>query len=160
MARQQSAAALKPAADVLSRSVSIRPWSRYQAEPDAQDTHANSLAIVLAMSQDVQRVRVRNPGDINRVDPGWACRMSEPGEDLDFHEAPPDRFGNGIGKNYEGYRIAFVEGEGYMRFENDGGERPADPAEIFMFRNDVSKAAESDAAIRDYARQKGIAWPA
>jgi hypothetical protein len=159
MARQQSAAALNPAADVLSRTVSIRPWSRYQAEPDAQDTHANSLAIVLAMSQDVQRIRVRNPGDINRVDPEWACRMAEPEEELDFHDAAPDRFENGVGKSYDGYRIAFVEGEGYVRFENDGSERPADPAEIFMFRNDITKAAKSDDGIRTYAEDKGIAWP-
>jgi hypothetical protein len=144
----------EPTTDVVSRSVRIGRWENFLPAPDRATQSAQDLATVAALSRDVVRFRVKKPGNTNHVDPARLCQMLSPKEDLGFHDRLPDRFENGIGKNYEGYRIAFVEGEGFYRIENDGRESAASPIEAFNFRADLAVAAQSDENIRKYISSK------
>ena len=126
------------------------------APPDRESLFAESLATIAALSRGVQRIRMKKPGNTNAVDPARLCLVLSPPESLDFHERKPDLFENGVGKSYEGHRIAFVEGEGFCRMENDGSERPAAPCEIFRFKADLADAARSDECLRRYIGRAGV----
>ena len=126
------------------------PWQRFLIPPEQAALLAavTLVSVGAACNPDVQRIRVRKPGNIDRVDPARACRMLEPEEDLGFRPCAPDVFEGGIGKNYGGFRLAFVEGEGFLRIENNGSETPAKPDEVAWFVRDLSNAATDDAGIK------------
>ncbi len=149
-------AAAHQATDVVSRTLRVPPWQNFMPVPDKAALFTESFATVAAMSQGVQRIKVRKPGNANSVDPALLCEMQAPSEELDFRERKPDLFDNGVGKNYNGYRIAFVGGEGFCRIEDDGSESAAQPGEIARFKEDLARAAESDSKLRDYIDAAGL----
>jgi len=162
MARARSAMlaeAPEHTTDVLSRRISINPWTAYKPAPEVAPAREDCRVTILRFSPDVLRFRVKKPGNTNQVDPARICEMLGPHENLDFRDSPPDRFDSGVGKSYDGYRIAFIEDEGYVRFNNDGSEGAAGPADVRRFIGDIARAARTDEGIRRYAAEKGILPP-
>jgi hypothetical protein len=148
---------IQPLTDrAVSRFVQIPPWQNFVVLADLDTQFARDFRELAAKSREVVRYKVRKPGNDNNVDPGRLCEILSPKEDFNFQDRMPDRFGSGIGKNYDGYRIAFVEDEGFYRIENDGKEIPATPTEVFRFRADLSEAAKTDDEIRKYTSEKKI----
>lgn len=156
MAPQQRQLAASPAftTDVASRVVRIGPWETYKPEPAGPAAYENSMITIARITPRRERIRMKNPGDLSRV-----CRFDDECrfvENFDYHDSQPDLFGNGIGKDYEGYRIAYIEGTGYVRTENDRSENIATPKEIYRFKKDLVEAARVDERVRQYVSDKGI----
>jgi hypothetical protein len=140
--------------DVASRVVRIGPWETYKPEPEPGrvSPYVSSMLTVASISPCRERTRLKKPGNLHRV-----CSFEEKfDEKLDYHDSPPDLFDNGVGKSYEGFRIAYIEKTGYVRIENDGTENIASPSEIYKFKRDLVEAARVDEKIRSYASEKGI----
>jgi hypothetical protein len=138
--------------DVVSRHLTFRPWAVYKPEPQERVEPEHSFLTILRASEGVMRIKVKKPGDFNRVS-GFDVHVDEK---LDYHDSKPDLFEGGIGKSYNGFRIAYVEEEGFIRIENDGFEHMAIQFEISMFKQDLADAARSDENIRSYIASKGI----
>lgn len=145
-----------PATDVASTTIKVVPWMAH-AEPKASFSGETETTLSEGLRHVVgpkRRMRYRKPGDIHRTGP---CDMQAfVDEHLDYRESPCERFVNGVGKSYDGYRLAHTEDDGFVRIENDGSESVPDESDIARFRKDLAKAALADERIAGYITEKGI----
>ena len=119
-----------------------------------------------------------NPVPIENLLKGFPCDELQPRKIGPRYNEPPVRYSEGpvqlggnsgdgkpnfVGKNYAGYRVIWVVGEGFKVFEDEGIPTPTlvpfgsslSPKEerIVRFKNDVLKACETDSEIAEFAGQ-------